>query len=391
MSLYSIFSRTVSFGVAVFLLGTQTLMAADLEISEFRFGHHGRSDFERLVLQFKKRSNDPAPNIKVLMHPSGQEATVYLERGNFVGAIPEAAINESYTKRSSYLGPLSVSTDNPAMGTSVRVFLKGTNLTLDPFWLEGPSRLVIDAYPPGSLRAQGRNVPTGSTSRVAHKPRPSGGSRGLASKAAGDSNPVICFPANAKLQAKITFQMLFPSYGGGADTSDDTHTYPELQTIGAVVCYPKDAQVAPVIGFQTSQRAIQAPDRQGASLGVPMPTAPAPGFGMGFGSLPPSPRPPALAPPPPAVRRGGLFGALPPRPTGGTPIGPGRGDGQNLPSVPPSLFQASAAPSFRLGGENPNTSLGQALPAPQDAGRGPSSYGGPQQQANPGFLLPPTQ
>lgn len=351
---------------------------AELEISGFRFGEHSISQFERLVLEFKNRSSSKMPpSVKLVPHPSGKETTIYLENGNLVGAIPEAAINDSYAKESKYLGPLSINMDNPALGASLRVFHKGQDLKLDAFWLQKPDRLVVDAYPEHSPRSKGRGVQLGG-----------GASRSVASTKKSNkvkrapligNNPVICFPANSRLQAKVTFEPKEPLIF--ERSVDVEHTYSEIQKIGSVVCYPRDAQVVAAIGFQSSANESGAPTMSSTESPAPgglsgLGNRSAGGFGGFGGGSPGAALPPLLkaapnSPPPSLLPQGSNGVGLAPR-------------------APTSLgqFSRGGAPGGfgRLGGFSPNTSLG--APLPPSGSRLPAQNPN-QQLANPGFLVPP--
>src|SRR3954451_16725037 len=80
-----------------------------LEIREYRFQPHRNLGYERLVLEFTRKDSNSRVQPKVRM--KGSEIVV--DRAILMGAIPESLINDSYSGKSKYLGPLSVNTDNP--------------------------------------------------------------------------------------------------------------------------------------------------------------------------------------------------------------------------------------------------------------------------------------
>ena len=125
---------------------------AKFEIRKFRFRRHNTKNFERLVIQFTgKNQAGPKPSVKIIAPTTGKEATIEIGNANLVGAIPEALINDSYVSRSHFLGPVSINTDGPEAGFTIRTFLKAP-VGVDAFWLEHPDRLVLDVFP-RALRA----------------------------------------------------------------------------------------------------------------------------------------------------------------------------------------------------------------------------------------------
>lgn len=229
---------TILFGSCV------ELLANELEIKTYRFRHNQSSLSERLVLEFAKPANAIKPNVKVTGEPNSGESTVQVTPATLTGAIPEAAINDSYVATSQYLGGITVSTDNPQGGFTVRTFTKMPEVKVDAFWLSQPNRLVIEAYLPNGKRS----------ARVEPKQRPTRyPSSSNVSKS--DDDRFLCFPASSRVGLKVKFEpkhMTKKSYQpipvnlkGNSKGADEA--------LDAIVCYPKTSQVSPTFAFEADE------------------------------------------------------------------------------------------------------------------------------------------
>src|SRR5687768_6859128 len=95
----------------------------EFEIKSYRFNHHENLNFERLVLEFKTKGHlAQIPSVRAVPSSSGKETVIHVGKIVLVGAIPEASINDSYTRKSSFIGPVSLNTDTGS-GFSIRTFL----------------------------------------------------------------------------------------------------------------------------------------------------------------------------------------------------------------------------------------------------------------------------
>lgn len=208
--------------------------AKQLEIRKFRFSKHKSFEFERLVIEFRtKTGGNDAPLVKLVTGAGPTEASVVVNQVELVGAIPEAAINDSYDSKSEFLGPISINTDDPNRDVAVRVFVRDPKLKVDAFWLNAPARLVVDAYPEDSARSRrGRFVAQRSPSR------------GLAS--VDSENEVICYPAASQLVATVRF---FQNQEKRPDDHGYTH-FGSSNPNGPIVCFPAKARVVADVGFQ---------------------------------------------------------------------------------------------------------------------------------------------
>ncbi len=307
---------------------------SSVEIRKFRFAKHKPTDFERLVVEFKKHGQTGEPTLVLTPEPSGTQVLVGIDRINLSGVIPEAAINDSYVTRSQYLGPISINTDDPTHPLAIRVFLKNNNLRVDAFYEGSPARLIVDAFPENSPRAiKGRQV----LARVAPSRRP----------ASMDDSKVICFPANAQLLASVQFvdvtNKQAPLRFDNINKGD-----------GPVVCYPDTARVKAKVAFQLKPGALnQQSNADSGDLGDRAPNA----LGLGY--------PPSLGGPPPAMD---ALPVLPPPP----PLPP-------LPGGSDDFAGRATGSTLNSNGFNPSTPLGSTL-----GDEGPSSP-----EADPSALLPP--
>jgi hypothetical protein len=155
-----------------------------------------------------------------------------------MGAIPESLINDSYVKKSRWLGPLSVNTDNPSNGFTLRASLKNPHAKIRALWLANRPRLVIDAV-------FDKTAP--SPKRLAIEREHEG---------VAPFDHFICFPANASVGMNVIFQprdrhdeeLKNVHVNLQGLTSDDSAAPPP----DAIVCYPRNAQVTASLAFETT-------------------------------------------------------------------------------------------------------------------------------------------
>lgn len=246
-----------------------------LEIRQYRFSRHN-GGFDRLVLEFERKDANTSIQPKVAAQKSGtpREWSVQVDNALLLGAIPESLINDSYMKKSRYLGAISVNMDAPGTGFSVRAAMKGEGTRIQAMWLENPSRLVIDAY-------GGSNVAHRETSSMKTHSRP-----GLAD--------LLCFPAVSKVGLTVIFQT-------------QTRADEELQNIrvntdgvnptdgapapDAIVCYPKTSRVVAALSFEAK------PKNSLISHDMPSMSEPSPIPEPAFIAPAPTPAPTAAAQP----------------------------------------------------------------------------------------------
>lgn len=209
---------------------------SQIQIKKFRFHQHLGADFERLVLEFTQKGAG-LPNVRVLPLQNGKEASLNIGEATLIGAIPEATINDSYSKTSRYIGPISINNDNPSLGFTIRTFVKNPTVSIDAFWLKSPTRLIVDVYPKGSLRANGPDVLKHSASRR------------LASTKKGGLAPnrnVICFFTAAQVHASLGFELGAAPKALNMTVDDSGVNYAADKN---VICYPYSAQAQPKVTF----------------------------------------------------------------------------------------------------------------------------------------------
>jgi hypothetical protein len=215
--------------------------ASAYQIKKFRFKQHKGLKFERLVIEFADKGEGfAAPNLKLGVTKSG-ENIITIENATLSGAIPEASINDSYTARSKYFGPIAFATDVQD-GFLVRMAVKRAEAKVDAFWLQFPSRLIVDVFPMDSERALGPHV--------LHKQR---NNRSIAShspskRQEAEANNVFCFTASAQVKAMLGYE-LGDLWKGIEMTVNDYPSIPPRPTPDSIVCFPKAAQVMPQVTF----------------------------------------------------------------------------------------------------------------------------------------------
>lgn len=232
---------------SLILFSVTGFAAKQVEIRKFRFNRHSSANFERLVLEFGSKESE-LPEVKVTPTASGKDVMINIEATSLVGAIPESSINESFTPKSHWIGPISINSDTPKGGFSVRAFLKNPGAQVDAFWLEAPSRLIVDVFPKESLRASvGRSVL--ATTASTHK-TPARKIASVPTPSPSKDRSVLCFPAQAEVKAKIGFRKYQGSnqVGVTVNTGEDRSTNEEE----AIVCYPASMRVNPTVTFSSN-------------------------------------------------------------------------------------------------------------------------------------------
>lgn len=248
-------------------LGAHGFEPSQVQIKKFRFHSHHALNFERLVIEFGNRGGNGAAKVRMAPTGNGKETVVGVERVALVGAIPEAAINDAYSRESHFFGPIAINNDNPNAGFTIRTFVKNPNAMVDAFWLENPSRLILDVYPKTSPRAQGPEV------LAAFSP-----SRGVAShggrRVASHRGNVVCYFSNSQVVANLGFEK-GNQPRGLAMVVDDSNASPAE---GSVVCYPTSAQAQPRVTFnmrnQTQKVSMDFDQRPVSSLPFSQPQHP---------------------------------------------------------------------------------------------------------------------
>lgn len=224
----------------------------DYQIKKFRFSRHDKQRFERLVLEFAARGDfEKGPSVRLVPNESDSEVTIRVSDAAITGSIPESAINESYANKSRLLGPISLNTDDPSEGFTVKTFFKDSGLTADAFWLESPYRLIIDVYPKGAVRSKGPHV-LKSTQRNLASEYVEEDSPKLVKASKSDfyrgRDTVLCFPAGSQVSMSIGFAS---QPGGNAKSKVNVDNpganLPTDPT--AIVCYPVAAQLKATIHF----------------------------------------------------------------------------------------------------------------------------------------------
>lgn len=245
---------------------------AELQIKKFRFNRHSKLGFERLVIEFDSKSQGKeVPVIRLVPDKLGKETTVHVGKAALVGAIPEASINESYSQKSQYFGPVSINTDTNS-GFDVKTYIKQSHSLVDAFWLQNPSRLIVDVFPKDSDRALGPNVVTQRTTASASEktseakmPKAEKAKEGKKSEKMApewtkmekpEDELVLCFPANTQVKANIGFEKGTNRAGFVPQSIDSTFSTASAPVQDNIVCYPRGAQVTPLLKFQPSENSF---------------------------------------------------------------------------------------------------------------------------------------
>lgn len=221
--------------------------SARYEIKKFRFRRAKKRDFERLVIEFNsKNKTAKSPEVKLDRSHSSDEIKISIEPGTLVGAIPEALINDSYAAKSQFLGPLSVNPDVPANGFTIHTKLK-ESVMADAFWLENPSRLVLDTFPQNSPRSISR-IKDPEELEKSNSKRELAGIKPQ-SKSLKDKQSIVCYPISSAVSAQVIFHPRVteaPQYSSVElyPLTNNKNTDPE-----PVVCFLASSQVIASVSF----------------------------------------------------------------------------------------------------------------------------------------------
>jgi len=290
--------------VSLVVFSTASAFAADKgEIKRFRFQRHAKQDFERLVMEFGGNGKGAVPTVKVTPQAGEKNAQISVDGFTLVGAIPEAAMNESFGGRSKYLGALALNTDK-ADSLFIKTNLKDAKVQIDAFWLESPSRLVVDAFPASSPRAAGPAVledrgtassatvkPAAPTEHAAnhataaeHKAEVAGPAMPAthASKKKGHHNKsqFVCYATNSQVVASVSYEDPTTKTGMSIETDGTTVTSPNSTNQDRVACFPKNSFLKAKITVQGEEvaagRGPKGPDEpKRPSVAAVAPVSPA--------------------------------------------------------------------------------------------------------------------
>ncbi|NBT59444.1 hypothetical protein EBT16_11735, partial [bacterium] len=160
-------------------------------------------------------------------------------------------INESLQKIRKWLGPLSINSDMPKNGFSLRTLLKNPEAQVDAFWLAQPTRLVVDVYPKNSPRANSRNLLEMNREFASEKRKSQAKSR----------ESIYCFPSTAKMGASVAFAPWKGSNLVPLDVKDSAAAKDEMKE--GVVCYPAQSRLHPQVSFANGEME-KSPDSNGS-------------------------------------------------------------------------------------------------------------------------------
>jgi hypothetical protein len=182
-------------------------------IRKHRYSPHGDAGYERFVIEF-----DGARRANAAVEVSGGngEWVIRVANARLDGAIPESAMNDRTLVGAHVFKSVAIDADGSGRGFSLRFTTKRRDAQLKAFWLESPSRLVIDAYASGI---------------------PVAGARGVTARRKQKGPEYFCFNAEAQVGLSTVFQRKLRGEPAPA-VAPPTATSNE-----AIVCYPAAAQV----------------------------------------------------------------------------------------------------------------------------------------------------
>lgn len=242
------FGNSLTMLVALFSL--TSFAQTELTITKFRFRKHTSANFERLVLEFSGPAVEEEVESKATASGTDQDVSLLCKNVQLVGVIPESTINDGLQKSRKLLGPISINTDMPKNGFSLRTLLKNSEAQVDAFWLSKPTRLVVDVYPKSSPRASSRNV-VDMNRNVASEKATEPKLKKNEKKSGKNSEGIFCFPSNAKMGASVAFAPWRGSNLVPMDVKDPSSAQNEMKD--GVVCYPAQSRLHPQVSFTNGE------------------------------------------------------------------------------------------------------------------------------------------
>jgi len=227
------------------LVSASSMAQTELMMKKFRFRKHSSANFERLVLEFSGPAVQEEVELKTNKVGTEQDVSMVVRNAQLIGAVPESTINESLQGSRKWMGPLSINTDMPKNGFSLRTLLKNSEAQVDAFWLSQPTRLVVDVFPKSSPRAHSRNPVE------AHREVASTKHNSKAPAEGKTAEPIFCFPSTAKMSASVAY---FPWKGSSSiplEVKDPAAAQNEMKE--GIVCYPAQSRVQPRVNFTTGE------------------------------------------------------------------------------------------------------------------------------------------
>lgn len=255
---------TLSFGYTRVVEAANTTDGQQALLQQYRFQKHAGQDFERLVLQFDDVKAVKGRKVSTSFPLDGGNTTIVEVTNLSVNKnIPVNFMDTFKNKKSKYLTSVNFNI-NEGNAFATKLGLDSSDTVVDAFWLENPSRLVIDVFPKNSPRSAGPAI----LGQAAEKADRTAASDPLATEAENlaltvkeeikkvmtktrdtwNSNSkyrkdFYCFPASAEVTASLDYKTK------ATEKVAAEGTFPSPRANDYVVCYPKVATVNPRVEF----------------------------------------------------------------------------------------------------------------------------------------------
>jgi len=242
-------NRHITLGLLTALVSVSSFAQTELMMKKFRFRKHASANFERLVLEFSGPSVQEDVEVKTNTVGSDKDISLLVKNAQLVGAVPESTINESLQGTRKWMGPLSINTDVPKNGFSLRTLLKTSEAQVDAFWLSQPTRLVVDVFPKSSPRASSRNLLEANRGVASANEKHSSTEKKAHKADAKSPEPIFCFPSTSKMSASVAYNPWKGSSSIPLEVKDPSLAKNEMNE--GIVCYPAQSRVHPQVNFTT--------------------------------------------------------------------------------------------------------------------------------------------
>ena len=249
-------------------LASFALAQTEINLKKFRLKPGTSQDFERMVLEFSGPSVDEEVKVKKVSSAVEQDVSIQVSNVQWMGAIPESQMNETFENKRQFMGPLVINTDIPQNGFTLRLLVKNPDHEVDAFWLSKPTRLVVDVFPKSSPRMANRSfVPSlrKTASMPALKtPKVRSQKALMAVETKGEPKPeikpesIFCFLSKAQMSPSVAYE---PWRGSSSSIPLEVRnpSAAEGEQKEGIVCFPATSRVHPQLNFDKAENPLSSP------------------------------------------------------------------------------------------------------------------------------------
>jgi len=255
-------------------LSSFALAQTELNLKKFRMRPGTSQDFERMVLEFSGPSVAEEVKVKKVLSGMEQDVSIQVSNVQWMGAIPESQMNETFENTRRFMGPLVINTDAPQNGFTLRLLVKNPEHEVDAFWLAKPTRLVVDVFPKSSPRMANRSFvpsqrkmasmpPRKASKMKIQKPLANGEMKAEAKvkeepKSETKPESIFCFLSKAQMSPSVAYE---PWRGSSSSVPVEVRnpSAAEGEQKEGIVCFPATSRVHPQLNFDKAENPLSSP------------------------------------------------------------------------------------------------------------------------------------